>query len=122
MPPGTRLTDPERRRVRAALVAELERTREQALLLSARFDDIVVASDMSNVDDEHDPEGTTIAFERSQVSALRSQALRDATALQQNLAAVDDDDFGECEQCGSSIGLDRMIALPATRRCVHCAR
>jgi DnaK suppressor protein len=72
------LSDLERRTVRSALVAELERTQEQALSLSAQFHDIVVAAEMSNVDDEHDPEGTTIAFERSQVSALHSEAVRDA--------------------------------------------
>lgn len=91
-------------------------------MLSAQFDDIVVAVEMSNVDDEHDPEGTTIAFERSQVSALHSHAVRDAAALQQNLADLDDRHFGACEQCGGPIGFERLVALPATRRCVQCAR
>jgi DnaK suppressor protein len=122
MPPIQGLSDLERRTVRSALVAELERTQEQALSLSAQYDDIVVAAEMSNVDDEHDPEGTTIAFERSQVSALHSQAVRDAAALQQNLADLDDKDFGACEQCGGPIGFERLVALPATRRCVQCAR
>jgi RNA polymerase-binding transcription factor DksA len=122
MPPNQGLSDLERRTIRAALVAELERTQEQALSLSAQFDDIVVAAEMSNVDDEHDPEGTTIAFERSQVSALRSQAVHDAAALQQNLAELDDEDFGACEQCGCPIGFERLVAVPAARRCVECAR
>jgi DnaK suppressor protein len=122
MPPIQGMSDLERRTVRAALVAELERTQEQALSLSAQFDDIVVAAEMSNVDDEHDPEGTTIAFERSQVSALHSRAVRDAAALQQNLADLDDEDFGACEQCGRPIGFERLVALPATRCCVQCAR
>jgi DnaK suppressor protein len=122
MPPIQGLSDLERRRVRCALVAELERTQEQVLSLSAQFGDIVVAAEMSNVDDEHDPEGTTIAFERSQVSALHSQAVRDAAALRQNLANLDDKYFGACEQCGGPIGFERLVALPATRRCVQCAR
>ena len=122
MPPIQGLSDLERRTVRFALVAELERTQQQALSLSAQFDNIVAAAEMSNVDDEHDPEGTTIAFERSQVSALHSQAVRDAAALQQNLADVDDKDFGACEQCRGLIGFERLVALPATRRCVRCAR
>ena len=121
MPPIQGLSDLERRTVRFALVAELERTQQQALSLSAQFDNIVAAAEMSNVDDEHDPEGTTIAFERSQVSALHSQAVRDAAALQQNLADVDDKDFGACEQCRGLIGFERLVALPATRHCVRCA-
>jgi DnaK suppressor protein len=122
MAPTHRLSDDERQTVRAALIAELDRTQEQALTLSAAFDDIVVAAEMSNVDDEHDPEGTTIAFERSQVSALHDQAVRDVAALRQNLVDLDDEDFGACEQCGGPIGFDRLVALPTTRRCVHCAR
>lgn len=122
MAPTHGLSNLERQTVRAALIAELERTQEQALTLSAAFDDIVVAAEMSNVDDEHDPEGTTIAFERSQVSALHDQAVRDVAALRQNLADLDDEHFGACGQCSGPIGFDRLVALPATRRCVHCAR
>ncbi len=90
--------------------------------LARQFDDIVAAAETSNIDDEHDPEGTTIAFERAQVSALHSQATRDAAALQRTLADVDDTAFGACEQCGGPIGFERLVALPATRRCVECAR
>jgi DnaK suppressor protein len=116
------LTDLERRSIRAALVAELARAEEQIVSLARQFDDIVAAAEMSNIDDEHDPEGTTIAFERAQVSALQSQAVRDAAALRRTLADVDEEGFGACEQCGRPIGFERLIALPATRRCVECAR
>jgi DnaK suppressor protein len=116
------LTDRERRAIRAALVAELGRAEEQIVSLARQFDDIVAAAEMSNIDDEHDPEGTTIAFERAQVSALQSQAVRDAAALRRTLANVDEEGFGACEQCGRPIGFERLVALPATRRCVKCAR
>ena len=122
MPPVEGLTDVERRRVRSALVAELARTEEQAVSLSRQFEDIVAAAELSNTDDEHDPEGTTIAFERSQVSALLGQARRDVVALQRTLAGLDHKDFGTCERCAGPIGFERLVALPATRRCVECAR
>ena len=89
--------------------------------LSRQFDDIVAAAELSNADDEHDPEGTTIAFERSQVSALIKQVTRDVDALERTLATVDDETFGTCERCGRSIGIERLVALPATRSCVQCA-
>jgi RNA polymerase-binding transcription factor DksA len=117
-----RLSDLERRTIRSALVADLGRAEEQTASLARQFDDIVAAAEMSNTDDEHDPEGTTIAFERAQVSALHSQAVRDVSALRRTLAEVDDEAFGACEECGGPIGFDRLIALPATRRCVECAR
>ena len=122
MPPVQGLTDVERGRVRSALVAELARAEEQTVSLSRQFEDIVGAADLSNTDDEHDPEGTTIAFERSQVSALLEQATRDVAALQRTLADMDAEDFGLCEQCAGPIGFERLVALPATRRCVECAR
>jgi DnaK suppressor protein len=116
------LTDVERRTIRSVLVAELDRAEEQAASLARQFSDIVAAAEMSNADDEHDPEGTTIAFERAQVSALHSQAVGDAAALRRTLADLDDERFGACEHCGGPIGFERLVALPATRRCVECAR
>ena len=116
------LTDLERRSIRAALVAELGRADEQIASLARQFDDIVAAAEMSNTDDEHDPEGTTIAFERAQVSALQSQAVRDAAALRRTLADLDKERFGACERCDRPIGFERLVALPASRRCVECAR
>jgi DnaK suppressor protein len=116
------LTDLERRTICSALVAELGRTEAQTASLARQFDDIVAAAEMSNTDDEHDPEGTTIAFERAQVSALHSQAVRDAVALRRTLADLHDEEFGACERCGCPIGFERLVALPATRRCVECAR
>jgi hypothetical protein len=66
------MTDPD------AVMARLqdERERAAALLasLSRDFTGMVEASADSNADDEHDPEGSTIAFERSQVSTLIEQA------------------------------------------------
>ena len=50
--------------------------------LTDDFDAIVAASRDTNADDEHDPEGATIAFERSQVSTL----VRDT---QHHLAEID---------------------------------
>jgi RNA polymerase-binding transcription factor DksA len=116
------LTDLERRTIRSALVAELGRAEQQVASLARQFDDIVAAAEVSNIDDEHDPEGTTIAFERAQVSALQRQAARDAAALRRTLGDVDDEQFGVCERCGGPIGFERLVALPATRRCVECAR
>ena len=42
--------------------------------LTDDFDAVVAASRDTNADDEHDPEGATIAFERSQIGALVRQA------------------------------------------------
>jgi DnaK suppressor protein len=108
--------------VRAALIAELRRAEEQTASLARRFDDIVEAAELTNTDDEHDPEGATIAFERAQVTSLLIQARHDRAALQDSLARLDDNDFGSCQRCARPIGLERLVAVPATRVCVECAR
>jgi RNA polymerase-binding protein DksA len=84
----------------------------------ARF---VAASVASNADDEHDPEGATIAFEREQVAALlvaAERALADASAA---LARLDAGDYGTCEECERPIGAPRLEARPTARTCIDCA-
>ena len=108
--------------VRSAVVTEIAHLDDQIAALTRSFDDIVEAARSSNNDDEHDPDGATVAFERAQVSALLMQAERDRKALADSLERLDaGDDFGVCERCGNTIGTERLLALPWARRCVTCA-
>ncbi|MCU1368055.1 MAG: hypothetical protein JWN39_3694 [Ilumatobacteraceae bacterium] len=107
--------------LRALLVDEAARSAEQAAALSASFEAIVAAAELVNTDDEHDPEGTTIAFERAQVSALHRQATADVESIAQALERLDAGTYGACESCGRPIGFDRLSALPASTHCVSCA-
>jgi RNA polymerase-binding transcription factor DksA len=115
------LTSRDRRALRTALLEAAIRTDEQIAALTHSFDDIVAAVEMTNNDDEHDPEGTTIAFERAQVSALLDQATSDRAALREATARLDDDAYGVCEHCEGFIGVERLLALPWATRCVGCA-
>ena len=49
---------------------------ERLALLRADLEGFRAASERDNADDEHDPEGATIAFERSQVAALLREGER----------------------------------------------
>ncbi len=105
----------------ARLDAEQSLTLERLAALDADFAAIVAASVDSNADDEHDPEGTTIAFERSQVDSLIRQAkshLTEIEAARQRLAAGT---YRTCEICGNPIGEARLAARPVARRCIVCA-
>lgn len=106
---------------RAQLVEDGARSAEQAAALSANFEAIVEAAELVYTDDEHDPEGSTIAFERAQVSALQRQATADVESITDALARLDAGTFGMCESCGQAIGIERLHALPATTHCVSCA-
>lgn len=116
------LTSRDRRALRNAVLAEMDRAESQVAALSRSFDDIVAASELVGTDDEHDPEGNTIAFERAQVSSLLQQARRDFAALRSTLDRVDEIGYGVCERCRTFIGVDRMLALPAATLCIACAR
>ncbi len=82
---------------------------------------IVAAAEFSNGDDEHDPEGATIAFERQQVMALLRQARDTGEALDRALVRVHEGRYGECERCGRPIGAERLAARPSARTCLTCA-
>nr|WP_218859473.1 TraR/DksA C4-type zinc finger protein [Petropleomorpha daqingensis] len=90
--------------------------------LTREFDQVVAASQSSNADDEHDPEGATIAFERQQTAALLEQARRRLAEIDAALARREAGDYGVCETCGRPIGAERLAARPAARTCIDCAR
>jgi len=106
---------------RTVLDAEREEVRRRLVDLTEDFDGVVAASRDTNADDEHDPEGATIAFERSQLTALVRQARTHLEELDAALARVDDGTYGTCERCGRSIGVARLGARPRARRCIACA-
>jgi len=115
------LTSRDRRALRSQVLAELIRFDEQIMTLTRSFDDIVEAAVQSNADDEHDPEGTTIAFERQQVAALLRQAKADREALLLARDRIEQPGYGVCEHCKGFVGLERLLALPSAARCISCA-
>jgi DnaK suppressor protein len=104
------------------LLAERAAALAQVDALTREFDGLVAASQASNADDEHDPEGATIAFERQQVVALLEQARRRLADVDAALARRDAGDYGICEICGRPIAPERLAARPAARTCIDCAR
>ena len=89
--------------------------------VTAAYEDLVATSADSNADDEHDPEGSTIAFERSQLRALVDQALRRTIELDTARARWLAGSYGTCDRCGEAIPAGRLEARPSTRTCVACA-
>lgn len=115
------LTSRGRRALRTQVLNGLIEVDAQIVALTRSFDDIVAAAEQSNVDDEHDPEGTTIAFERQQVAALLRQAKVDREALLIARDHVEQPSYGVCEYCRGFIGVERLLALPSATRCITCA-
>jgi len=107
--------------LRSVLNAEREQTLDRLAGLTGNFDGIVQAARDSNADDEHDPEGATIAFERSQVGALVEQARAHLAEIEEAVARLDEGTYGVCERCGGEIALGRLQARPVARTCIGCA-
>ncbi len=107
--------------VRALLLEQAQDARRAVESLDGNIDAIVKARLDSNNDDEHDPEGSTLAFERSQSDALRRQAEQRLGDIAAALARLDAGTYGRCEVCGKRIAHARLEARPTARTCIDCA-
>ena len=104
------------------LAADRAAAAAQLAALTRDFEQLVLASEASNADDEHDPEGATIGFERAQLSALIEQTRARLADLDRAVQQVRDGSYGVCERCGEDIGAERLAARPSARTCIRCAR
>ena len=107
--------------LRALLAADRAATADRITALTQDIEAIVEAARLVATDDEHDPEGSTIAFERSQTTAFLADARKHLDDLDSALKRIEAGDYGRCERCGQSIAPERLLARPATRTCINCA-
>lgn len=106
---------------RDRLAEERRRTARRLADLRADYRGFVEASQDTNADDEHDPEGATIAFERSQVGALAQQAEAHLAEVDAALTRLDEGTYGACAVCGRPIPAARLEVRPTATTCVGCA-
>ena len=111
--------DPDQ--TRAALAGERQRTQALSTTMAARLNSVVEAGADAGSDDEHDPEGSTLAFERGQLVAQIERSRVRMTEIDDALARLDAKTYGRCENCGTDIAEARLEALPAARLCITCA-
>lgn len=105
---------------RALLADEQETIRRRGEMLQDLADVVSAASDVAT-DDEHDPEGATIAYERARTAALVKQADEHLADIAAARARLDAGTYGRCETCGAPIGAERLAARPVVRTCIGCA-
>jgi RNA polymerase-binding transcription factor DksA len=96
--------------------------REQVVALQASHAELVEAVAGANIDDEHDPEGATLAFERQQLASLLEAAQAREAAAALAISRRAEGGYGTCESCGKPIGEERLVARPTTTYCVSCAK
>ena len=108
-------------RTREVLARARADAEEQVAGLTRQLRGVMDASRDTNADDEHDPEGSTIAFERAQLAALLTGARRRLADVDEALHRFDEGRYGLCEVCGRPIATERLAVRPTARSCVGCA-
>jgi len=81
----------------------------------------IIDSGSAGADDEHDPEGATLAFERQHAAALLDGARRRLAEIDAALVRLADGSYGQCTACGAPIGAARLSARPTASTCIRCA-
>jgi DnaK suppressor protein len=112
----------ERASARIRLAAIHEETEARLAALQRDFESIVSSSaSAAGADDEHDPEGSSTAFDRQHVAALIGQARDQLAAIARAQQRLDDGSYGTCERCGRPVGAERLAPRPAAATCIGCA-
>ena len=123
MPPPAHAPDPGRPPVPVGAARRLEEERAALRARTAQLADdmagLVAASRDSNADDEHDPEGQTIAYERSQLSSVADRTREHLAEVEAALDRVAAGTYGICEVCHRPIDPERLEARPTARTCVE---
>jgi DnaK suppressor protein len=109
--------------VKSRLSAERDQALDRLAGLERQFAAIVASTSEGSAggDDEHDPEGATVAFERQHVAALADQARDRLAEIDAALRKIDSGVYEICDMCGGPIGRERLAARPAALICVRCA-
>lgn len=113
--------DPRLAEAHARLANEQVAAGARATALARDIAVIVEATKAGATDDEHDPEGATVAFERAQAMAMLEETrvqIADLEAAQQRVA---DGTYGRCERCHQDIDPERLVARPSATLCIGCA-
>jgi DnaK suppressor protein len=106
---------------REVLLAEQARAGQRVAALEREFAGLAEAASSAGTDDEHDPEGATLAFERQHAAALLQAAREQVAAIDAALQRLAAGRYGVCERCGRPLGEGRLAARPATPTCIQCA-
>lgn len=105
----------------ASIAAQRAATVERVAALARQVDELAEQQAHTTHDDEHDPEGVTIGYQRAQLQGLLADARRDVEALDRAADRLREGGYGRCATCGGPIAPARLEALPAAETCIDCA-
>ena len=115
------LSSEQRALLRIGLAGDRESTMSLIARLVADLESFTGSRVDSATDDEHDPEGPTLAFERSQSTAILGQTRDHLAQINDALVRLEQPDYGRCASCGQAIPFARLEVRPYSTQCVACA-
>jgi len=115
------MTTDERDELSALLEERLGAAEERALAAGVELAQVRGAR-AESVDDEHDPEGSTLSSDWSRLDGLARAAALQRVAIEDALDRMEAGTYGSCIRCGAAIGIDRLRARPEAVHCIDCAR
>ena len=103
----------------------LDQELEQAHALESRLRTEITASlesrrSTTSGESEY-PEGSSLAFEGAQSTAMLQQTTTHASEIVAALERVDAGTYGTCVRCEGRIARGRLEARPSSRYCIDCA-
>jgi len=115
------LSTRQRAKLRSRLVDDHKATELLISRLVSDLDSFQHSRQDAPVDDEHDPEGPTLAFERSQSTAILGQTRIHLSQIESALEHIDGGTYGVCVTCHKPIPVARLEVRPYSTQCVGCA-
>ena len=112
------LSAAELKAVRAEVAKDLERLRQDLALVEAEMDELISESGEGAGDDQAD--SGTKTFEREHEMSLVINARDMVLQTERALERIDSKNYGNCEECGNSIGKARLQVFPRATLCMIC--
>jgi DnaK suppressor protein len=98
-------------------------------LLLSRLDELyleaekIVARMTDSVENLSDPaDRAALESDRNFMLNIQDRDRNLIIKIRETLQRIDEDDFGQCEECGDDIGIERLKARPVTTLCIGCKR
>ena len=114
------MTEVDRERVRARLVARLEGI-SRTLAAVRRSSEGLRDSELSHVDN-HPGDGASELHDVELDETTAILLAEEASRIEEARRALADGSYGTCKDCGREIPAERLEAVPEAVRCVSCQR
>ncbi len=108
----------ELKAIRAELARDLVRLQKELLEAEGDMDELISSAGVGAGDDQAD--AGTKTFEREHEMSLVYNARDMVLQTERALERIDGRTYGRCEECGNSVGKERLQVFPRATLCMSC--